>query len=64
MTSFPKTAEILDKATNPYFKNPRAPSVAKNQSYFVMVKHNFTIFFSIPMLTETYKIPRSMRGKY
>ena len=30
-------AEIVDKTTNPSFKNPRAPSVAENEAYFDLV---------------------------
>ena len=48
-------AESMDKKINPYFKNSRAPYVAENESEFVLVKHNFSICFSIPMFTATYK---------
>ena len=46
MNYFPKTAywwplvpnaESVDKTTNPYFKNPRAPSVAENEAEFGLV---------------------------
>ena len=46
MKYFPKKAhlwplvpntESMDKTTNPYFKNPRAPYVAENEAYFAMV---------------------------
>ena len=46
MNYFPKTeywrplfpnAESVDKTTNKYFKNPRAPSVAENEAEFVLV---------------------------
>ena len=30
-------AESVDKTTNPYFKNPCAPSVAENEEEFVLV---------------------------
>ena len=30
-------AEIVDKTTNPSFKNPRAPSVAENEADFCLV---------------------------
>ena len=29
-------AESVDKTTNPYFKNPRAPSIAENEAEFVL----------------------------
>ena len=46
MNSFPKTAywrplvpnaESVDKKTNPYFKNTRAPYVAQNEAEFFLV---------------------------
>ena len=46
MNYFPKTAywwplvpnaESVDKTTNPYFKNPCAPSVAENEAEFGLV---------------------------
>ena len=47
--------ESVDKTTNPYFKNTHAPYVAENEAEFVMVKHNFPIWFSILVTTATYK---------
>ena len=46
MDYFPKTpywkplipnAESVDERTNPYFKNPCAPSVAENEAEFFLV---------------------------
>ena len=46
MNYYPKTAywgpivpnsEGVDKTTNPYFKNPRAPYIAKTEAEFGMV---------------------------
>ena len=63
MNYFPKTAycrplfpndENLYKTTNPYLKT-RVPPVAENEVEFVLVKHNFKIYFSIPVFTSTYK---------
>ena len=45
----------MDKTTNPYFKNSRVPPVAENKAGFVLVKHIFSICFSIPVFTSTYK---------
>ena len=65
MTSFPKTeywgplvpnVESLDETTNPSSKNYCAPSIAKYTAEFVLVKHNFSIRFSIPAFKSTYKI--------
>ena len=65
MTYFPKTeywgplvpnVEILDEITNPYSKNYCAPSIAKYEAEFVLVKHNFSIRFIIPAFKPTYKI--------
>ena len=64
MTYFPKTAywitlypnyESVDKTNNPQFKNTRDPPVAENESQVFMVKHNFSLWFSIPVLTSSYK---------
>ena len=50
MDSFTKTAycmplvhnsKSLEKTTNTSFKYPRVQPVAKNEAYFVLVKHNF-----------------------
>ena len=47
-------SEIVDKTNNPSFKNPRVPSVTENESEFVLVKHNFSIYISIPVFMATY----------
>ena len=65
MTYFPKTeywgllvtnVESLDEKTNPSSKHYCAPSMAKYEAAFVLVKHNFSILFSIPAFKSTYKI--------
>ena len=37
------------------FFNICVPSVAENEEDFVLVKHSFSICFSIPVFIETYK---------
>ena len=48
--------ESLDETTNLSSKNYCALSIAKYESEFVLVKHNFSIRFSIPAFKSTYKI--------
>ena len=64
MTSFSKiaywrplvpNAESMDKTTNPYFKISHVPPVAEKEAKFVMVKYIFSMWFSIPIFTATYK---------
>ena len=60
MTYFPKTShrrplvpndESVDKTTNTYFKNTRAPPAAENEAEFVLVKHILSICFIIHVFT-------------
>ena len=48
-------AESTDKKTYPYFKNQFNLFVTENEAAFSLVKYNFSICFSIPMFTTTYK---------
>ena len=64
MNYFPKTSywrplvpndDRVYKTNNPYLKNPLISSVAENETDFVLVKRNFSIYFIIPMFTANYK---------
>ena len=45
----------MDKTTNTYFKNTRAPPAAENETEFVLVKYILSICFIIHVFTSTYR---------
>ena len=45
----------MGKTTNIYLINHCGLSVAEDEAEFVMVKHNFSILFSIHVFTSSYK---------
>ena len=42
--------KIVENPNNPYFESPCAPTVAKYEAQFVLVRHKFSERFSIPLL--------------
>ena len=47
--------ESVNKEINQFFQNSRVPHVSENEADFLLVKNKFSICFSMPVLTETYK---------
>ena len=53
LRSYVPNAESVDKTTNPYFKNPRAPSIVEmRQSLFWILNQHASVYLCSKQLTK------------